>query len=252
MISSLKRSWGKLSIDSVLSLVLMVLGASCIFWSIFSIWEQTDLSANAIHSRYAMVATFNPKINQFKGDSTAPVKLGYSSADSDPNKTFMAGQAAQDVHKESAASCVLPTPEKIVYTIYPAEGDNFGSLTIPALNREIPIIQGTGVQELKKGVGHFNQSVLPGEQDNCVLSGHRDTVFRQLGKLKAGDLLIVQTSAGTFTYKVNGMRIVHKDDKTVIVPADHAVLTMTTCYPFNYIGSAPDRYIITADLVLSK
>jgi sortase A len=139
--------------------------------------------------------------------------------------------------------------DKIIYPVYPAEGDNIGSLTIPALNQQLPILQGTGVTELEKGVGHFAQSVLPGEEDNCVISGHRDTVFSEIGNLKIGDSLIVQTSAGTFTYEVTGTRIVHKDDKTVIVPTDHAVLTLTTCYPFDYIGHAPDRYIISADLV---
>ncbi len=62
----------------------------------------------------------------------------------------------------------------------------------------------------------------------------------------------MQTSAGIFTYKVNGTRIVHKDDKTVIVPTNHAVLTLTTCYPFNVIGNAPDRYIVSADLNINK
>jgi sortase A len=62
----------------------------------------------------------------------------------------------------------------------------------------------------------------------------------------------VQTSAGTFTYEVNGTRIVHADDKTVIVPIDHAVLTMTTCYPFYSLGYSPDRYIVSAALVKSK
>jgi len=139
-------------------------------------------------------------------------------------------------------------PDKPLYPVYPAEGDNIGSLTIPALEQRLPIIEGTGVGELKKGVGHFTQSVLPGEEDNCVLSGHRDTVFADLGKLKIGDQLIVQTSAGTYTYEIKRIRIVDKDDKTVIVPADHAMLTLTTCYPFQFIGNAPDRYILIADL----
>jgi len=100
-------------------------------------------------------------------------------------------------------------------------------------------------------VGHFTQSVLPGEEDNCVFSAHRETFFKQLGELKIGDQLIVQTSAGTFTYEVNGTRIVHADDKTVIVPFDHAVLTLITCYPFNTVGYFPDRYIVSAVLVKS-
>lgn len=130
-----------------------------------------------------------------------------------------------------------------------AKGDTIGHLTIPALDRRLPIIEGTGVAELKKGVGHFSQSVLPGVKDNCVLSGHRDTVFTGLGKLKKGDQFIVETAAGRFTYAIRRTRIVDKDDRTVIVPTDHAVLTVTTCYPFNYVGSAPDRYILSADLI---
>jgi len=142
-----------------------------------------------------------------------------------------------------------PVSDKNLYPLYPSEGDVIGSLSIPALEMELPIIQGTGANDLEKGVGHFAQSVLPGEGDNCVLSGHRDTIFAKLGELEIGDLLAVKTSAGTFTYEVSGTRIVDKEDKTVIVPTDHAVLTLTTCYPFIYVGSAPDRYIVSADLV---
>jgi sortase A len=150
------------------------------------------------------------------------------------------------IQEESSAE---PKEDIILYPIRPKDGENIGNLTIPALKRVIPIIQGANEDELKKGVGHFSRSVLPGEANNSVLSGHRDTVFRKLGKLKIGDELITKTSAGTFTYRIKETRIVHKDDKTVIVPADHAVLTVTTCYPFRYIGDAPDRYIIIADLI---
>ena len=135
-----------------------------------------------------------------------------------------------------------------LYPNYPSEGDNIGRLSIPALNRELQIFQGTGTQELKKGVGHYLGSVLPGEKDNSVLSGHRETVFRELDNLKKGDLLIVETSAGLFTYEVTGTRIVDKDDRTVIVPTEEAVLTLTTCYPFGHIGNAPERYIVSATL----
>ena len=146
----------------------------------------------------------------------------------------------------------ISNPGKVLYTENPAVGDVIGTLSIPVLDRNIPIIQGTGENELKKGAGHFIQSVLPGMNDNCVISGHRGTVFAKLGKLKLDDQLIIQTSAGTFTYAVKGIRIVDKDDKTVIVPTDHAVLTLTTCYPFIYVGNAPYRYIVTADLEMDK
>lgn len=140
----------------------------------------------------------------------------------------------------------------VLYPAYPAKGETIGSLLLPILNETLPIVEGTGVDELKKGVGHFAQSALPGEADNCVLSGHRDTVFSQLGRLQIGDEVIVQTLAGTFTYKVNGIRIVDKEDRTVIVHANHAMLTLTTCYPFDFVGSAQNRYIVTADWVKSQ
>lgn len=124
-----------------------------------------------------------------------------------------------------------------------------GSLYIPALKQKFPVYEGTGVNELRKGVGHYSRSVMPGQNDNCVLSGHRDTVFTRLGRLKKGNRLVVTTSAGRFTYRIRRIRIVDKEDRTVIVPTNHAVLTVTTCYPFRYIGSAPKRYVLSADLV---
>ena len=224
-----KLSWGKHSLVFVLSLGFMILGIGSISWAIINILAQPDYAAP---SGYIAV-----DVNAESASSPAP------------DKTLIPVYLVQGANDESAASPTLPAADEALYPVLPAQGDNIGSLTIPALKRKLPIIQGTGVDELKKGVGHFTQSVLPGEQDNCVLSGHRDTVFRKLGKLKIGDQLIVQTSAGTYTYEIKRIRIVHKDDKTVIVPTDHAVLTLTTCYPFIYIGDAPDRYILIADLV---
>lgn len=137
---------------------------------------------------------------------------------------------------------------KVVYSVRPEIGDKIGELYIPKLDANLPIYHGTNEDELKKGVGHFAESVLPGENDNCVLSGHRDTVFRKLGEIGEGDKLIVTTSIGQFTYKVSKVRIVDKDDRTVIVPKPRATLTVSTCYPFNYIGPAPERYVLVAYL----
>lgn len=146
-------------------------------------------------------------------------------------------------------------PEETTEVNYPTEpkkGEKVGSLLIPALKMKLPIYEGTSDKELKKGVGHFIQSVLPGEVDNCVLSGHRTSVFSKIGKLKKGDQLIVQTIAGVFTYEIKRIRIVDKNDRTVIVPTDKAVLTLSTCYPFRFVGDAPKRYILSADLVAMK
>jgi sortase A len=141
------------------------------------------------------------------------------------------------------------------YNLYderPRMGEEMGELRIPKLNASLPIFHGTNEDELEKGVGHFADSVLPGEKDNSVLSGHRDTVFRRLGEVGKGDTLIVETKAGIFTYKVRKVRIVDEDDRSVIVSTPRATLTVSTCYPFTFVGAAPERYILVAYLVKSE
>ena len=144
-----------------------------------------------------------------------------------------------------------PKPNQIFLT-KPKVGSVIGSLSIPRLKRVIPIVEGTGTKELKKGVGHYIGSVLPGVSDNSVLAGHRDSVFRNLGDVKLGDLLTVKTSYGDFVYEVHKIRIVTANDRTVIVPTPDAVLTLSTCYPFRFIGNAPKRYIVQAGLVIGE
>jgi len=134
----------------------------------------------------------------------------------------------------------------------PKVGDVIGTLSIPKLKKTITIIEGTGSKELKLGAGHYVGSVLPGVSDNSVLAGHRDSVFRNLGELKLGDLMTVRTSYGTFVYEVHKIRIVDANDRTVIVPTKDAVLTLSTCYPFRFIGNAPKRYVVQAGLVIGE
>ncbi len=157
------------------------------------------------------------------------------------------------IHKKAVAQPENVTDKKEeLYPVRPKIGEEMGELMIPKLDATLPIFHGTNEEELEKGVGHFAGSVLPGEHDNSVLSGHRDTVFRKLGDVGVGDELVVRTSAGEFLYKVHKVRIVDADDRTVIVPKPRATLTVSTCYPFTFIGSAPERYILVAHLVSQK
>lgn len=134
----------------------------------------------------------------------------------------------------------------------PKVGDVIGTLSIPRINSSEAIIEGTGDKELKRGVGHYVGSVIPGVSDNSVLAGHRDSVFRRLGEVKLGDLITVKNDYGTFVYEVHKIRIVKANDRTVIVPTDEAILTLSTCYPFRFIGNAPKRYIVQAGLVIGE
>lgn len=149
---------------------------------------------------------------------------------------------------------VIPTPAApiILYPNPPALNEKVGTITLPSLNLSWPIFEGTTETQLRKGVGHFVGSVLPGIRDNSVLSGHRTTVFNRLGELAESDIILVKTSAGTFTYEVRSFRVVDRDDRTVITPRQTAVLTLTTCYPFNNIGRTTDAFIVTADLIASQ
>lgn len=129
----------------------------------------------------------------------------------------------------------------------PDHGETVGLLSIPKLEADLPIVEGTNEDDLEKGVGHYAGTAYPFQNDQIVLSGHRDTVFRRMGELEIGDILTVQMEYGERSYEIVDTKIVDADDRTIIVPtAPDEVLTVTTCYPFSFIGSAPDRYIITA------
>lgn len=129
----------------------------------------------------------------------------------------------------------------------PETGEASGLLLIPKIEAELPIVEGTDADDLEKGVGHYKGSFYPEENGQIVLSGHRDTVFRKAGDLKAGDQLTMKMPYGNYTYEITGTKIVSAKDTSIITLQNtEEELILTTCYPFNYVGDAPDRYIIYA------
>ncbi|MBY0099074.1 class D sortase [Mesobacillus maritimus] len=141
-------------------------------------------------------------------------------------------------------------PAKPEGRLLPDEGETTGLLYIPKINAELAIVEGTDPDDLEKGVGHFKDSYYPEENGQIILSGHRDTVFRKLGELKLADILEVQMSYGSYQYEITHTKIVDADDTSIItLQNDEEELILTTCYPFSYIGDAPDRYIIYAKRV---
>lgn len=174
-----------------------------------------------------------------------------NSANKEPNSSITESTEINDTTLDEVINTELSKNKTVtaIYDIRPETGEEVGELYIPKLDATLTIYEGTSEDELDKGVGHYADSVLPGENDNSVLSGHRDTVFRKLGEVGEGDSLIVTTSAGEFEYRVDKVRIVDKDDRTVIVPKPRATLTVSTCYPFAYIGPAPKRYILVTNLI---
>lgn len=134
----------------------------------------------------------------------------------------------------------------------PELGSKFGEMYIPSISLDYPLIHGDRDEDLKKGIGHYAGSTLPGENGNVVTCGHRDTVFRKLKDVKIGDKIVIKTYYGKFNYKVAKIRIVQPDDRTVVVRSDKEMLTIYTCYPFEFIGHAPQRYVIEADYIGSS
>lgn len=128
----------------------------------------------------------------------------------------------------------------------PSQDEVAGVLTIPKLGKSLPIVEGTEEEMLAKGVGHHHSTVFPGDGERILLSGHRDTVFRSFGELEVGDRFIVEMPYGTYEYEMREAEIVDAEDRTVISSKGEEVLTLSTCYPFSFIGYAPDRYIIYA------
>jgi len=95
-------------------------------------------------------------------------------------------------------------------------------------------------------VGHLSNSALPGEQGNVALAAHRDTFFRPLRNIRVGDEIKFKTRKRSFDYVVESMEIVTPADVSVLEPSTGHDLTLLTCYPFHYIGSAPKRFVVFA------
>lgn len=134
------------------------------------------------------------------------------------------------------------------WSTIPKPGQDIGTLSVASLDLSYPVVQGTRDDVLDQGIGHLMGTLLPGQGGHVVLSGHRDTVFRKLGDLEIGDEVTFTTVYGDFVYETVGFDIVPAGDTTVAVPKDYEALTLTTCYPFNFIGSAPERYVVYTEI----
>ncbi|MBT8131815.1 MAG: class D sortase [Gammaproteobacteria bacterium] len=125
-----------------------------------------------------------------------------------------------------------------------------GVFYAPEIGIEAPLLQGTDDVALDAGLGWLEKTAFPGETGNAAIAGHRDSFFRRLGQLQAGDTVTVRTLRGSFSYRVTGYSIVEPADVSVLQPVSNkALLTLITCYPFRYVGSAPQRYIVHGELI---
>jgi len=121
-------------------------------------------------------------------------------------------------------------------------------IRIPALGLEVPVFPGTTEAHMNRGAGRIAGSPRFGEPGNVSVSSHRDGFFRKLKDIRVGDEVVVDTRAASYRYVVEQISVTDPTDTTVLWPGDQPELTLITCYPFNFIGSAPQRYVVRAEL----
>lgn len=121
-------------------------------------------------------------------------------------------------------------------------------LKIPKVRIVAPVLDGTDDLTLNAGVGRIPGTARPGQDGNIGIAGHRDGFFRGLKDVAKGDTIELVTARETQTYVVDKVYIAEPDDVNILRPASTPVLTLVTCYPFYYVGSAPQRYIVQASL----
>jgi sortase A len=119
-------------------------------------------------------------------------------------------------------------------------------LRVPKLRLEVAVLPGTDDATLDRGLGHIDDTALPGGDGNTGIAGHRDGFFRGLKDILPGDTIEMDTLDRKETYRVERTWIVEPTDVSVLDPTASPSLTLVTCYPFYFVGSAPQRFIVRA------
>lgn len=163
-------------------------------------------------------------------------------------------QRTQEAHLDA-----LPAPEPedtpvaalpvfarpVLGPLLPVDPLALGKLEIPRLRLSVVVREGIGPTTLRRSAGHVPGTALPGEAGNAVIAGHRDGLFRPLRAVQRGDVIRFRSRNVSATYVVDGLSIVAPDDTTALEPADSARITLITCFPFDYIGAAPRRFVVS-------
>jgi sortase A len=124
-------------------------------------------------------------------------------------------------------------------------------LRIPKIDLEVPILEGTDDLSLNRAVGHIAGTPRPGQNGNVGIAGHRDGFFRGLKDVSTGDTIEIVTPDNVTRYVIDEITVVDPTNVSVLAPRTQPSITLVTCYPFYFIGSAPQRYIVQASLVAS-
>ncbi|MGO9435411.1 MAG: class D sortase [Terracidiphilus sp.] len=132
------------------------------------------------------------------------------------------------------------------------EGDLLGRIEIPRLGLTVAVLEGTTSRTLRLGVGHIRGTAPPGNPGNIGIAGHRDTFFRGLKDIRTGDKIQLQTPTGLSHYEVDWVQIVAPSDTAILSPSTGSAITLVTCYPFHFIGAAPERFAVHAKEIVAE
>jgi sortase A len=148
--------------------------------------------------------------------------------------------------------CKGKPPDPTAPVVAPRNGEVVGQLEIPRLGVFVMVVEGAEPGDLKHAVGHITGTSLPGEPGNVGIAGHRDTFFRPLRFTQRGDRIALRTLRGTYRYRVIFTTLVRPADVQVLNPIGRDALTLVTCYPFYYVGPAPERFIVRAERLIGE
>jgi sortase A len=140
-----------------------------------------------------------------------------------------------------------PAPRAVIPRLH--RGDVVAELQIPRLRVSVMVLEGDDAGILKLGAGHIPGTALPLQDGNIAIAAHRDTYFRSLRLIRPRDIITLKTPSGVTRFAVNDVEIVRPSDVKVLAPAKGRDLTLVTCYPFYYLGSAPKRFIVHAERI---
>lgn len=153
---------------------------------------------------------------------------------------LQAGRAARSVESREGAAAPASLPPAM-------EPDGLiGRIEIRRIGLSAVVFEGTGKSTLRHAVGHIPRTAMPGQPGNVGIAGHRDTFFRPLRNIQTNDVITLTTLSGEYSYGVVSTRVVPPTEVSVLDPNGTEVLTLVTCYPFYFVGSAPARFIVRA------
>ena len=112
------------------------------------------------------------------------------------------------------------------------------------------VVEGTTTSTLRRAAGHIASTGMPGLPGNVGIAAHRDTFFRPLRNIRKDDIITLTTVGAEYRYRVVSMKVVDPGDVSVLNPSDDEILTLVTCYPFYFVGSAPERFVVRAERII--